>query len=238
MFSRILLGLVAKTRLERRCRLLAVLLILGIVTCLTWIFIYQSEAHAYDSDLTACGMLVRPILVKEHLPHLEWFNVKKEEDTKQLSKFENAGIEEQLEEYPFQYRLIKKGEHEDAYEEQLFDRFYYAYKSFSTFQTGAFPAHRLEADGRVLVYYSGIRASDQCLACHAKIAEEDGQEPPAENDLLAMLRIRKDTSDTVLFMLANRFYMIRLAMVVVLISVVLSWLFIRFMIVRPELPKS
>ena len=85
----------------------------------------------------------------------------------------------------------------------------------------------------MLLYYAPIRASNACLACHQAIAKKKGQDALAENDLLAVVRIRMPTKaieDGVHF---NRAILISTALVTALLIMAGSYLIVRYVIVKP-----
>jgi two-component system sensor histidine kinase BarA len=220
--------LLGETSLERKCRFLFGAFILALITLSFWIFALQTEGLAYEQTTTTCRLLVNPILAKQHLPHLE---VKKYKDL-DSKKLEEAWKESDdkvtvLEKGKYQYWVLEDGKFDDPYERDLF-------KEFSRpDETRKDESKRFLAGGNVLVYYGAVRASKECLACHQKIAEEQGKPRLAEKDLMAIVRIRMNTEAIVTAVHVNRAFLISIALVAALFIMAGSWIMIRYVIVKP-----
>src|SRR6202030_1014930 len=76
---------------------------------------------------------------------------------------------------------------------------------------------------QVLFYYAPIRAGAQCIACHNKLQQE-GQDPIAVNDLMAMVRIRMPTKSIEEGVHWNRALLITTAIGTAILIMVASWI--------------
>src|SRR5262249_49178807 len=94
-------------------------------------------------------------------------------------------------------------------------------------------ASRLRSGDRVLLYYGAVRANKACLACHQKLAEKRGQAWLADNDLLAIVRIRMKTDAIVNAAHVNRAVLMSTALVTALFIMAGSWIIVRYVIVKP-----
>src|SRR5438552_2620392 len=77
--------------------------------------------------------------------------------------------------------LTRESQCEDPFERDLF-------KEFKKAEDARPEVTRPRSGERVLLYYAPIRANTKCLACHQR-----GPEKLAENDLMAVVRIRMST---------------------------------------------
>jgi signal transduction histidine kinase len=90
-----------------------------------------------------------------------------------------------------------------------------------------------ERGERNLFYYGAIRADKACLACHQQMAEKRQQSKPAENDLMAVVRIRMPTSAIETGVHLNRAVLISTALVTALLIMGGSYIIVRYVIVKP-----
>ncbi len=219
--------LLGETSLERKCRFLFGAGILLLITISFWIYANRTEHLAYDQTTTTCRVLLTPILDRHHAEKLkkgtddstrqwaQWVEARKEGD--------NLMAERAV---PYQDRLIREGQGEDGYERELF-------KEFRRTDEPKDEATRLRpgeggASGAVLLYYGAVRANKQCLACH-----HSSFPSLAENDLMAIVRIRMPTKTIEDGVHLNRAMLMATALVTALLIMSGSWIIVRYVIVKP-----
>lgn len=225
--------LLGETSLERKCRFLFGAFILVLITGSFWFYATQTEWLAYEQATTTCRLLVNPILAKQHLQHLQHAKYKDMEGKYlerawNLSDAENPVLGE-LGKY--RYLIIREGEYEDSFERDLFKKF------SKDLEEGEEPINeekRFLSGDRELVYYGAVRASKSCLVCHDKIAATGKpSDHVAENDLMAIVRIRLRTDAIVQAVHVNRAFLISIALVTALLIMAGSWIIVRYVIVKP-----
>jgi signal transduction histidine kinase len=235
--------LLGETSLERKCRFLFGAGILLLITGSFTLFAYQTEGLAKDQITTTCRVLVNPIFDKHHLPFL------REQQAEQLLKGEKAATREQLQKVldetnkrlelflkaqdesetrmlgelgKYQYRLLtRESQCEDSYERDLFKDF----KKTDELKT---EDRRERASERVLLYYGPIRANQRCLECHHR-----GYTNLAENDLMAVVRIRMPTKAIEEGVHVNRAILMATALATALLIMSGSYIIVRYVIVKP-----
>jgi signal transduction histidine kinase len=225
--------LLGETSLERKCRFLFGAGILLLITVSFWIYALQTEALAYDQAITTCRLLVSPILFKEHLKLLQ--DKDQAFDGRLLEQawtMEEASNDELKDWTKYQYYLQRDGKYDDGYEREL-------WKEFSRNDEPKNEAKRFPAGEHVLLYYGAVRANKACLACHnppgkaGLAAQKRGQPKLAENELMAVVRIRMKTDAIVTAVHVNRAFLISTALVTALAIMAGSWIIVRYVIVKP-----
>ncbi|MCI0376188.1 MAG: ATP-binding protein [Gemmataceae bacterium] len=209
--------LLGETSLERKCRFLFGAGILVLITLSFWLYAYQTEHLAYEQAVMSCRLLVNPVLAQHHLPHLE-ARLGQKLDGKalqaaltltSLTPLRDLGKE-------YQYHFLTDKDFEDSYERDLFKVF---------FKGDEKPEDsRLLANQQVMLYYAPIRAGKACLVCH---------QSAAENDLLAMVRIRMPTKGIEEGVHWNRAILMATALGTALLIMTGSWIIVRYIIVKP-----
>jgi signal transduction histidine kinase len=214
--------LLGETSLERKCRFLFGTGIFLLIFGSFWIYALQIEALAYDQATATCRMLVNPILFKEHLKYLQ--DKDRKLDGKLLEQawnFDDAENRQLNELRTYQYHLLREGKYDDSYEREL-------WKEFARGDKPKNEAKRFPANERILLYYGAAHANRACMACH-----HQGQPNLAENDLMAVVRIRMKTDDIVTAVHVNRAFLISTALVTALAIMGGSWIIVRYVIVKP-----
>jgi signal transduction histidine kinase len=209
--------LLGETSLERKCRFLFGAAVLVLLTLSLGLYAYHTERTAYDQPALAAKLLVRPAVTDRHLPFLQ--AVKDPElwgDTLQ------ATFSIDKNQY---YFLTEKTPFDDSHERNLFNEF--AQNKEKTEETKLRPAEQL------LYYYEPIRLRGKCLECHQKLARNQRQPLPAENSMIAMVRIRMDTSSIEQGIHWSRALLMATALVTALLIMLGSWLIVRYIIVKP-----
>jgi signal transduction histidine kinase len=211
--------LLGETSLERKCRFLFGSGVVVLISLSFLLYAYRTEYLAYDQALTACRLLVAPTFAQHHWPLV----VKNQPDAGQKPppNLDNVILKEPGKEY--QYHFLSQ-QFEDSYEREL-------YKEFLRGE-GKLEDHRRKDSDQVLLYYAPIRAANECMSCHRAIAKNKGQEL-AENDLLAMVRIRMPTKSIEEGVHWNRAILVTTAIATAILIMVGSWIIVRYIIVKP-----
>ncbi len=234
MSYRALKRLLGETSLERKCRFLFGAFTLVLIALSFWFYALQTEGVAYEQARTSCRLLVNPIVVKQHLAHLQVKDkpgmkgeylaragklVGVNDGTPGRSGFGELGN--------CQYYLTSGNRFDDVYERDL-------YKAFSRKDNPKNEAERLISGGKPrLIYYKAVRASGDCLKCHNQIAKEKNQEPFDEGDLMAIVKIEMKTDAIVTAVHVNRAFLISIALATALLIMAGSWIIVRYVIVKP-----
>ena len=212
--------LLGETSLERKCRFFFGAGILVLIALSFWLYAYQTEHLAYEQAINTCRLLVNPIVTHHHLPMLE---------AKGKEKIEGLNLQQALKlpehTVPGQYAILTEQQQLENFEKDLF-------KDFRKEDTPP-EDHQLRSSEQILLYYSPIRASKSCLACHQTLAQERKQTSLAENDLLAIVRIRMPTKNIEEGVHRNRAILMATALGTAIIIMVGSWIIVRYIIVKP-----
>jgi signal transduction histidine kinase len=124
--------------------------------------------------------------------------------------------------------LILRNQRVDSSERELLERFIKAEEPDEESRE-----KRLPSGERVILYYGALRATGKCLTCHQQLAEQRGVAKPAENDLMAVIRIpmpMKAIEDGVHL---NRAVLMATALVTALLIMSGSYIIVRYVIVKP-----
>lgn len=210
--------LLGETSLERKCRFLFGAGVVVLITLSFWLYAYQTEHLAYDQAVSTCRYLTTQIQQLNCL--------KKDVQNLQPGKLPGAVDHVQVKEpgKDYQYHFLTDKNADDSYETALYKEFLRDGKPDDF--------RRRDGDG-VLLYYAPMRASADCLTCHQAIAKKKGQEALAENDLLAMVRIRMPTKSIEEGVNLNRAILASAAIATAILIMVGSWLIVRYIIVKP-----
>lgn len=212
--------LLGETSLERKCRFLFGSGIVVLIWLSFWLYAYQTEHLAYDQAVTDCRLLVEPSLLKHHLGKFKWNIIAPIEQPGNLEPF---GLKELGKEYQFHFLNDK---FDDSYEREL-------YKDFQR-GDGKSEDSRLRANDQVLLYYAPVRvAGGNCLECHNNLRKKKGQDVLAENDMIAMVRIRMPTKSIEEGVHWNRAILITTAIGTAILIMAGSWIIVRYIIVKP-----
>jgi signal transduction histidine kinase len=218
--------LLGETSLERKCRFLFGSGVVLLITLSFWLYSYQTEHLAYDQAVSTCRLLVPPFLAQQHL-----LLMKNELQHNMPADLQQALLKEGgKEQYAFLTERVYKVEKprpDGSYEREL-------YKEFSRGgEDGRKEDSRLIASDQVLHFYAPIRAAKECMSCHQEIAKSNGQDTLAENDLLAMVRIRTPTKSIEEGVHWNRAILMATAIPTVILILLGSWIIVRYIIVKP-----
>jgi len=236
--------LLGETSLERKCRFLFGAGILVLISASFSLYAYQTEDLAYAQTTTTCRVLVNPIFDRYHLPFL-----RKQQSEQLLKAGDNAEEENRIQQVldesntrvkqfvdaqdksetrmlgdlgQYQYKMyLRESECEDSFERDLFKDF----KKTDDLKT---EARRQQPGQRVLLYYAPIRANQLCLECHHR-----GYDKLAENDLMAVVRVRMPTTAIEEGVHVNRAILMATALVTALLIMSGSYIIVRYVIVKP-----
>jgi signal transduction histidine kinase len=188
-----------------------------LITLSFWLYAYLTEHLAYDQAVTTCRLLVAPIqqlnCIKNEIQHSS--------APKPAKNIENVALKETGREYQYTFLTDASG---DGYEISL-------YKEF--LRDSKIDDHRRRDGEQVLLYYAPMRAANECLSCHQAIAKKHKKEPPIENDLLAIMRIRMSTKSIEDGVNWNRAILATAAIATAILIMVGSWIIVRYIIVKP-----
>jgi two-component system sensor histidine kinase BarA len=247
--------LLGETSLERKCRFLFGAGILLLITASFWWYAHETEHLAYDQTLITGRLLVNPIVVDQHLRHLnvavwEWNPLQQEErilgekpgqprdGSKEWEQLRRALDELSEQHLPdslrkYQHSIIKPNasrrvnQPEDSFESELL-------KTFAEDKQENEVPRPLPAQ-QAINYYGAIRATKACLSCHPLNKEE--REAYGGNlqdkDLMAIVKIRMPTESIERAVHANRAILISTALVTALLIMSGSYLIVRYVIVKP-----
>ncbi len=213
--------LLGETSLERKCRFLFGSGVVVLITLSFWFYAYQTEHLAYAQAVTTCRLLISPVLAQQHLTLIK-NELQNAKPAINLGNLDHVVLKEPGKEYQYHFLSDK---FDDSYEREL-------YKEFQR-GDGKTEDYRQRPSDQVLLYYAPIRAANECLGCHQPIAKKKGHEALAENDLLAMVRIRMPTKSTEEGVSWNRALLIATAFVTAFLIMVGSWIMVRYIIVKP-----
>jgi len=235
--------LLGETSLERKCRFLFGAGILLLIASSFSLCAYLTEHLAYEQTTTTCRVLVSPIFDKYHFPFLRQQNeqlLKEAADPEEKERIQRAmdDANKRLEQFlkaqkraedrilgdlfQYQYRILtRESDGDDSYERDLF-------RDFKKIDDLKEEARRERPGERVLMYYKPIRANQQCLECHHR-----GYDKLAENDLMAVVRVRMPTTAIEEGANINRAVLMATALVTALLIMSGSYIIVRYVIVKP-----
>ena len=208
--------LLGETSLERKCRFLFGSGVVVLITLSFWLYAYLTEHLAYDQLVATCRLLVAPI---QQL-HCMKNELNKTPQANPPGILDNVAIKEIGREY--QYHFADK-KFDDSYESDL-------YKDF--LRDAKPDDHRRREGEQVMYFYAPLRASKECMSCHQAIARKKQQEL-AENDVIAMVRIRMPTKSIEEGVNWNRAILATTAIATAILIMVGSWIIVRYIIVKP-----
>jgi two-component system sensor histidine kinase BarA len=217
--------LLGETSLERKCRFLFGAGILVLITASFWLYAYQTEHLAYNQATTTCRLLIYPVIAKEHLSRLNERDKRGGVVRETVKEAERTWLHD-LEEPEYQHYLIRNQASEDPDEQKLLKDFYRKDAPLNE-------SVRMFSEEHFLYYYGAVRASNSCLTCHRSLAKAKDEPAPAENDLLAIVRIRMPTQALENGVHLNRAVLMSTALVTALLIMTGSWIIVRYVIVKP-----
>jgi signal transduction histidine kinase len=213
--------LLGETSLERKCRFLFGSGVVVLIFLSFSFYAYRTEHLAYDQTILTCRLLVAPIRDQHHW-NLFKNDLHNAPQAKQFASFDHVILNEPGSEYQYHFLSDK---FDDSYERELYKEFLRG--------DGRTEDSRQRPSDQMLLYYAPIRAASKCMSCHQEIAKKKGQDTLAENDLLAMVRIRMPTKSIEEGVHWNRAILATTAIATAILIMVGSWIIVRYIIVKP-----
>ena len=209
--------LLGETSLERKCRFMFGSGVVVLITLSFWLYDHLTVHLAYDQAVNACRLLVGPTQA-QHCAIKD--SVRKNVGANPIVNIESLLLRESGKEYQYHF-LADKGE--DSFEREL----------YTDFMRGGGKPDDWRPRDQELLYYAPIRVAKECMGCHQAIAHKKGQEALADNDLLAMIRIRMPTKSIEDGVHLNRAILATTAIATAILIMVGSWIIVRYIIVKP-----
>ncbi len=213
--------LLGETSLERKCRFLFGSGVVLLIFLSFSLYAYQTENLAYDQTVMTCRHLVAPILAQQHLSL-----IKNDPQNPALMKpwanLDHVVLKEPGKDYQYHFLSDK---FDDSYERELYKEFLRG--------DGRTEDRREKTSDQVLLYYAPIRVANECMSCHQTVAKKKGQDALAENDLIAMVRIRMPTKSIEDGVHRNRAILATTAIATAILIMAGSWIIVRYIIVKP-----
>src|SRR6516165_664739 len=213
--------LLGETSLERKCRFLFGSGVVLLIFLSFSLYAYQTESLAYDQTVTTCRLLVAPILAQQHLSLIK-NDPQNPAPAKPWANLDQVILKEPGKEYQYHFLSDK---FDDSYERELFKEFLRG--------DGRTEDRRERASDQVLLYYAPIRVANECVSCHQSVAKKKGEKALAENDLIAMVRIRMPTKSIEDGVHWNRAILATAAIATAILIMAGSWIIVRYIIVKP-----
>ncbi len=244
--------MLGETSLERKCRFLFGACLLLLITASFWLYSFQTDRIVTDQDRKTGRFLTRQDLQVRHWRGLEQlapgsrFAEVIPKLTEELSNSQSFKIGFLLPNGPTTERADEDYPTPDEFEKKMLADFA-AVKlpdSSASADAGDF-RERWSEDGTRYYYYEPIRASRMCFtACHQPMGNVTGGLPietpvmgksvaRAEGDLMAVARLTWPTEETQTAILKNHMILLGMAIVTVFLSMVASYLIVRYVIVKP-----
>jgi two-component system sensor histidine kinase BarA len=212
--------LLGETSLERKCRFLFGSGVVVLIFLSFSFYALQTERLAFDQTVTTCRLLVEPIFFQYHTPLVRKQEQQNAPPGKQPANLEHIVLKETGKEY--QYHFLTDKNFEDSYERELYKEFLRDAKLDDYRQRD-----------QVLLYYAPIRVANECMSCHQTLAKKKGYDALAENDVIAMIRIRIPTKSIEEGVHLNRAILATTAIATAILIMVGSWIIVRYIIVKP-----
>jgi signal transduction histidine kinase len=234
--------LLGETSLERKCRFLFGAFILLLISSSFWFYARQTEHLAYDQIVTASRLLVNQIVDRriaavcrpKAAGPTDAQGKKDAAKEPEKEDAENAALRNQFRKqwernWPdavkdYRYHIIRpdKGRPDDNESAEYLNEFQHNPQMQETPQP-------------ILVsgeshYYAAVRATRSCVECHRQETERPDLQ---ENDVIAVVRISVPTKSIDKGISFNNAILISTAFVTALLTMVGSYLIVRYVIVKP-----
>jgi signal transduction histidine kinase len=217
--------LFGETSLERKCLLMLGAVTLVLISASFWFYAYKTDRMAYNAITNSGRLLVPLILAKAHVEHDQLKEAIEEFQTRS----EEARPKDALAMYTFAILKPsgKKQENKpDPGEAALIDLF--------AQDPDKLDESRQPANSDSFLYYAAVRASASCLNCHKRSDEERAELGDLnEGGLMAVVRVKLSRAAIQENVHINRALMIAIALAASLIIVALSYLIVRYIVVKP-----
>jgi two-component system sensor histidine kinase BarA len=234
--------LLGETSLERKCRFLFGTATLLLITASFYWYARQTEDLAYNQVALTGGLMVPPILRKEHDKILsadartagdgkprssalrDWLLAQKA-----LQDLQEKSLPDEFEDY--KYWIIKPNAlSRDNQPEGPFEA-----KILQEFRNDEHKMESRRIQPPSIHYYGAIRARPGCLVagCHPLPAEKQMFADLKSGDFMAMVKIRLSAGNVDAGVHQNRAMLIATALVTALLIMTGSYLIVRYIIVKP-----
>jgi two-component system sensor histidine kinase BarA len=233
--------MLGETSLERKCRLLFGVALMILLTASFWMFHHLTRRIVESQQVGKARELVVPDIMYRW--HVKKWGIRMNESTAaegtQTLPPEESGSADELFATDFLDRLGRSDKFKLDVEWGLIlkgevlanDR---EHEAFVEFEQGGTEKYTFEqdADGkRYLNYYQPIKAVDECLDCH------NGKRLPAyaKGDPIAMATVRMPMENVENQLSHNRAIMFGLAIITTFIAMLVAYIIVRYIIVKPVL---
>jgi signal transduction histidine kinase len=226
MSYRALKHLLGETSLERKCRFIFGGGILILITASFYWYGSQSEKMVLEQNLITCRTMVNPIVVLTH-----WLKLETAVDFRPviMSLFGDTAPEQmRLAKWKFIEPLIV----DDPAHRPENDFEYAAVEAFQKGE-GSDERSRIVPDESAYQYVAAIRLSGTCVSCHAVLAKARPAVYMKEKDMYAALSITVPLDRTNRAIQTNRARLITMAVITAVFGMVLSYIIVRYIIVKP-----
>jgi two-component system sensor histidine kinase BarA len=226
MSYRALKHLVGETSLERKCRFIFGGGILMLITASFYWYGSQTEKMVLDQNKVTCRTMVNPIVLQHH-----WVKLDQDYEFRKVirSMFGDLAPDElRFAKWKFIKPLIAE---EPAHRPES-DFEYSAMEAFQKGEGGDERTRVVPGDS-AYQYVAAIRISNTCIVCHSV---EPNANPPIyykNKDLFSAISITLPLERTNKAIQANRMRLITMAVITAIFGMVLSYVIVRYIIVKP-----
>jgi two-component system sensor histidine kinase BarA len=222
--------LLGEYRLERKCRFLFGLFIVLLLTGSFWLYAWQTESLAYDQIKTACRLTVVNEILGRHLALTSQPDDKaRPVDTKVLEEAMNEFRDGWEHESPLPFKpKIGIFKPNAIHSKDIPDPD--TLKKIKELQQdpGKQEDNTLDLPNKRNYYYGAVRASASCVGCHRQRTAD-----LEEGALMAVIRIDVDTQPIEAGFHTNRAILISIAFGTTFAIMLVSYLIVRYVIVKP-----
>jgi two-component system, NarL family, sensor histidine kinase BarA len=224
MSYRALKHLLGETSLERKCRFIFGGGILILTTASFYWYGSQSEKMVLEQNLITCRSMVNPIVLLHH-----WLKLETAVDFRPviMSLFGDTAPEQMR---FAKWKFIKPLTVDDPARRPDSD---FEYAAIEAFQKGEGGDERSLPGDSAYQYVAAIRLSSTCVSCHSVLANAPRPVYMKEKDLFAALSITVPLDRTNKAIQTNRARLITMAVFTAVFGMVLSYVIVRYIIVKP-----
>jgi signal transduction histidine kinase len=226
MSYRALKHLLGETSLERKCRFLFGVGILILITASFYWYGSQSEKMVLEQNLITCRTMVNPILQLHH-----WLKLEPDSDFRSviMSLFSDTAPED----VRFaKWKFIKPPNVEDSAHRPESDFEYAAMEAFQKGEGDEFRSRTVPGES-AYQYIAPIRLSSTCVSCHPVLSSVGPAIYSKDGDLFAAMSITVSLDRTDKAIKTNRKILITMAITTAVLGMVLSYIIVRYIIVKP-----
>jgi signal transduction histidine kinase len=215
--------LLGETSLERKCRFIFGAGILILITASFWYVGSMAERLVYGQNLNTCRMLVGPILLKHH-----WKVLETQGDFRPVidSLYDEFGHTLPDDLKYFDWKFIKALPNSEPPADE-FER-----DAIDAFREGEI--ERTQFVGDSYQFLAAVRLSASCMACHTHPIENEPKPLyTKEGDLFAAVSVSIPLERTNKSVHANRVVLISTAVTTAVLSMIVAYIIVRYVIVKP-----